>query len=136
MKTPRKILLEQHQAALPKLDALRRETINAELHCNPSSTIMDWPSLLWRELIWPCRGIWVGLATAWLLILAANFSMRDASQPVMARIAPSQETIIAWQQQEQLLTELTGADDLHIALPVRSFSPRPSSQRQFKQYLT
>ena len=32
MKTPRDILLERHQAASPKLDAIRREIVDAEFN--------------------------------------------------------------------------------------------------------
>ncbi|HEY3760328.1 MAG TPA: hypothetical protein VGN23_01080 [Verrucomicrobiae bacterium] len=136
MKTPREILLERHKAAIPQLDALRNQTINAELRRKPSTVIVDWLSLLWRELIWPCRGIWTGLATVWILIFAANIAMNGGSHPVMAKVAASQGAIVAWQQQQRLLSELTGMDDAHIALPTRPFSPRPSSQRQFNELVT
>jgi hypothetical protein len=136
MKTPRELLLERHKAAMPALDALRHKTINAEFRRHPSSIILEWPSLLWRELIWPCRGIWATLATVWVLIFAANIAMSGASRPALAQTAPSRETIMAWRQQQRFLIELTGLDEAPAALPVRSFSPRPTSQRLFKQFLT
>lgn len=137
MKTPREILLEQHQTAAPELDALRKKIIQSQFRRrNFGSIVLECPSLLWRELVWPCRGIWASLAMAWLLIFVANATMSDAPHPVMAKAAPSREIIMAWQQQQRWLTEFIGPDDTSTALPTRPFSPRPSSQRSFKQFLT
>jgi hypothetical protein len=131
MKTPREILLERHSTAEPKLNKLRQETINAEFHRRGAvATISDLPGLFWRELIWPCRRIWTGLATAWVLILAAHLSMRDGSQIVIAKSSSPQEIIMAWQQQQQLLAELIGLNETKAVLPTKLYSPRPSSERQ------
>jgi len=137
MKTPREILLERHLAKMPELDAFRHKAINAELRRgNFGAIVSEWSSLLWRELIWPCRRIWAALVTVWILIFAANIATNGVSHPVIAKVASSQETIMAWQQQQRLLIDLTGLDEAPTALPIRSFTPRPSSQRSFKQFLT
>lgn len=39
MKTPREILLERHQAAAPKLDAIRREVLDAEFNAGQVSSL-------------------------------------------------------------------------------------------------
>jgi len=136
MKTPREILLERHQAVAPKLKAIRREVIFAE--CREGRRVAvpkfrdagmaSFPRLLWRELVFPSRRIWAGLATVWLLILAVNFSLRDHSQTGALKI-PSPETIMSFQQEERLLAELTGPDELHAVEPPRKFSPGPRSER-------
>ena len=126
MKTPRDILLARHQATAPKLDTLRRDVVNSEFR---KHNIFDFPSLLWRELVFPSRRIWTGLAAVWLLILAANFSMRDHPQMTMAKSSPSQATIVAFKEQQQLLTELIGANDAPVAEPQKPHPLRPSSQR-------
>jgi hypothetical protein len=136
MKTPREILLEQHQAIAPKLDAIRREVVAG---LRPEDTkaqswaihLVSWclrgSNKLWRELVFPSRRIWAGLATAWLLILAVNFSLRDRS-PAAATKSSSPEIFMSFRQQERLLAELTEPDDLYIAEPPKKFSPKPRTE--------
>jgi len=141
MKTPREILLSCHQSAVPKLDAIRREIV-AELNNEETKEQSFLNSLgpwclgglrnLWLELIWPSRRIWASLAAVWFLIFLANFSMRDHSQPQMATTAPSPQMILAFQQQEQMLTELIGPvapGDAPVAEPAKPSPPRPTSLR-------
>lgn len=132
MKTPHEILLAKHQAATPKLDAIRQSAV-AAVHGRRSSSssrafIPTILQTLWRELIWPSRRIWAGLAAVWILIFIANLGMRDHPQVAMAKSPPSRQMIMAFLQQ-QLLTELIGPNDPPIAEPKKPYSPRPSSQR-------
>jgi hypothetical protein len=142
MKAPRDILFARHQAAAPKLDAIRREVM-VELN-NKETKEQSWldsfvASLLccshklWLELIWPCRRIWTGLAAVWILIFIVNFSQRDPSE-LMARKTPppSPEIIMTFRQQEILLAELIGQNEPQTAEPPKTFSPRPSSERRFE----
>ncbi len=130
MKTPRDILLAKHQATAPKLDAIRHEVVNSQFrHQGFAAVILNLLLLLWRELILPSRLIWTGLAAIWLLLLVANFSMRDRSQMTMAKSLPSQATIVAFKEQQQLLTELIGPNDPPVAEHKKPYSPQPSSQR-------
>ena len=139
MKTPREILLARHKDAEPKLDAIRNECVgqavgNALSPSPPSGeragvrgqSVLQ---LIWRELIFPSRRIWAGLAAIWLLIFAANFSMRDHPHATMAKTSPSPDMIMAYRQQEQLLTELIGPSDPPAAEPQKPYVPRPSSLR-------
>ena len=139
MKTPRDILLARHQSATPKLDAMRREIV-AELN-NEGTRKQSFPAVsvssflgcsknIWHELILPSRAIWAGLAAVWVLIITANYSMRDHSQPQMAVATPSPQMILAFRQQEQLLTELIGPNDPPVAEPAKPNLPRPTSQRR------
>jgi hypothetical protein len=90
MKTPREILLTRHQSANPKLDKLRAEALST-VRSNPSHAPrppvgreMALPVravlTVWRELIWPCRKTWAGIAVAWLMIIPLNFLILDKSE--------------------------------------------------------
>jgi hypothetical protein len=146
MKTPRDILFARHQAATPKLDALRREIV--EGLNNQATKEQSWSASLvtlflccskqfWRELIWPCRRIWAGLAAVWILIFVFNFSQRDPSE-LMARKAPppSPEMILAFRQQQRLLAELIGPSETRTAEPPKSLLPQPRSEWRFEIMMT
>lgn len=139
MKTPRDILLQRHQSTVPKLDVIRQDIV-AKLNNNVTreqslpaalvSLFLGCSKNIWLELIWPSRRIWAGLVAVWILIFAANFSMRDHSQLQIAKASP--QMILAFQQQEQMLTELIGPiapGDPPVAEPAKSDPPRPTSLR-------
>ena len=96
MKTPREILFARHQAAAPKLDAIRREVVARIVpRCNRreavrkftfAATVAMFNRDSGSELIWPCRRIWAGLAAVWILIFAFNFSQRDPAEMHGAKI--------------------------------------------------
>jgi hypothetical protein len=154
MKTPREILLAQHQAANPKLDAIRHSTIATFNHqktrvwveraTSPSqratcpllsvSWFLSCSKKIWTELIFPSRAIWAGLAAVWVVILAVNYSMRDHSQPQMAKTSP--QMVLAFRQQEQLLTELIGPNDPPVTEPAKPTLPRPTSLRHTEIFTT
>ena len=138
MKTPREILLGRHESAVPKLDAIRQDVVTG--FNNKETKEQNFPVILvslllgcskniWRELIWPSRRIWAGLAAVWVLIFAANLSLRDHSQTRVASASPSPQMMLAFRQQEQLLTELIGPNDPPVAEPAKPSPPRPTSLR-------
>ena len=155
MKTPREILLARHKAVKPKLDDLRQNVV-AQLNnkddasCTAQKTqsfsdslvssLLGCPAAIWREMILPARRIWAGLALVWLLILAANFSIRDHSginsDIKMANSTPSPDEIMSFRQQQQLLTELVGPDDPSVAKAQKTYSPRPSGERRLELLTT
>lgn len=128
MKTPREILFQKHHGTEPKLHAIRHEVV--ESMRRPS--ILSWPIRLWCELIWPCRRIWAGLTAVWILILVANLSMQDHSQLATAKSLPAPEIMMTWRQQERLLAELVGPDEMRAAPPPKPFLSRPSSERRLE----
>jgi hypothetical protein len=145
MKTPREILLARHRAVEPKLDTLRREIIaelnkkeinEPRLSNSVVSLFFDCLKNLWLELIWPSRRIWAGLAAVWILILAANLSMRDQSGIKIAKSPSSSQMITAFRQQQQILGELIGSDDPPVAEAQKTFSPRPASERRMELLMT
>lgn len=140
MKTPREILLERHQAATPKLDALRQSAVaavrdhristgSANERQSPAALTLIW-RILWNELIFPSRRTWAGLAAAWVLILAVNFSAHDPSPVVARKSPPAAEMIMAWRQQQRLLAELNGSPaSSGDADRQKPFSPKPRTER-------
>ena len=146
MKTPHEMLLGRHKAAEPKLDDIRQAVVGElnnkggtsrtaqSVSARLVSILSGIPSVFWRELVLPSRVIWTGLAAVWLLILAANFSMRDHSAIKMAKQAP--EMIMTFRQQQQLLSELLGPDGPPIAEAKKSYSPRPASERRVELLIT
>jgi hypothetical protein len=142
MKTPREILLAKHRAIEPRLDAIRQAVVgklNNEETKEPSfpAVFVSWflgcSENLWRELVFPSRRIWAGLATAWILIFIVNFSQRDRAD-IMAGKTPSlspQAIQVLWQQ-ERLLAEVTGPNEPRAAQPQKPLAQRPSSERRFE----
>jgi hypothetical protein len=133
MKTPREVLLERRQTALPRLNAIRRRVLTNELRAKtpPYPWILRCLSVPWRELIWPCRRIWAGLAVAWLGILAVNSSLDDHSRTIATRSSEvSPEMVLAFWRQERLLAELIEPHPLSVAPPPKPALPQPRSQRR------
>jgi hypothetical protein len=138
MKTPRDILFARHQAAAPKLDAIRQEVVQ-ELNNQETkeqsflayfvSSLFGGSNKLWQELIWPCRRIWTGLAAVWILIFIVNFSQRDGSQAMMAKSAPTAEMMMTFRDQQKLLNELLAdrSSPLDAERP-RIYSPKPRTE--------
>jgi len=135
MKTPRDILLEHHQGAKSKLDAVRSEVVaqcrEGRRAAAPKFGLTNLPFLLWRELIVPSRRTWAGLAAAWVLILVVNFSLRDPAQPGNAAKVSAPE-MMSFQEQQKLLNELLA--DRFVPVDTdrpKTFSPRPRSERVY-----
>jgi hypothetical protein len=139
MKTPRDILFARHQSAAPKLDAIRKSTVAAvcdrrtsanDAHERRAQTAATTAlQMIWRELIFPCRRIWTGLAAVWILIFIVNFSQRDGSQTMMAKSAPTAEMMMTFRDQQKLLNELLAdrSPPVDAGRP-RIFSPKPRTE--------
>jgi hypothetical protein len=101
-------------------------------HSSPG-TRQSWHSTLNFQLstiLWPHPAAWAGLAAAWVVILAVNFSMRDQPPMVAEKAAPpSPEVIVELKQQRRLLAELIGPRDTREADRSKSVVPQPRSER-------
>jgi hypothetical protein len=138
MKTPREILLARHRAAVPQLDAIRQSVV-AELN-RPATRkqnflaslvagLRDGSNPLWRELVWPCRRIWTGLAVIWILIFAVNFSQRDRTPATLAKSTPTAGMMMTFRDQQKMLNELFADRSLPAeAERPRIFSPKPRTE--------
>jgi anti-sigma factor RsiW len=90
----------------------------------PITAIFEWG----HDMIWPCRRIWAGLAVAWVLILAANVSLREQS-PAIVKSGPPSEMMMTFKDQQQILVELlTDRSAPHDAEPQKIFSPKPRTE--------
>jgi len=142
MKTPREILLKRHQAAAPKLDAVRRQVMQTVFHREarraavPEFTVAGTATLpvpFWRELFFSLRWHLAGMSAAWLVVaflsLNAGHSPGPAA-PVSARKIPSAQIIMAsLRENRRQLLELMQPAEARGEQPQKSILPRPRSQR-------
>jgi hypothetical protein len=136
MKTPRDLLLTRHQAAAPKLDAIRRAVV-AELN-NQGTKEQSFPAALvswllgcskkfWQELIFPSRRIWSGLAAVWVFIFAVNVAQREPASAVKISSAP---VMMSLREQQRWMNELFAErGPLPDAEPPKIFSPKPRTEK-------
>jgi hypothetical protein len=133
MKTPREILLGRHRAAEPKLDAIREKAVaklTPEAVSAASTRISGpWPWraawVLWRELIFPCRHIWAGLAAAWVVLLLVNLPGGDKPARMVAEtLPPDREVQALLREQRELFVQLVGATLPSPAIPNKMTVPR------------
>ena len=134
MKTPRDLLLARHANAQPKLDALRHRVVADYAGAGSGLTETEArPGILaqlWMELVWSCRRAWLGLASAWALILILNLTTGPAATSATAsasRTPPTAEIRLALAEQARLRAELLGADQRPPAQARQPLGPR--SQR-------
>ena len=120
MKTPREILLQQHQAVAPKLDAIRAGVV-AGLARPPARETISW-----RDWLWPCPRAWTGLAAAWLVILGLNLATGKSPAQMGDAIAPySNEAFLELRQQQAMLAKL-----ISPPAAVESEPPQPAHPRR------
>jgi hypothetical protein len=140
MKTPREILLAQHRAVEPKLDAIRHAVVAEELN-NQGTKKQSWhqflfawflgcSNLFWRELILPSRRIWAGLAAVWLVIAVVNVAGRDHSPAGNISSAP---VMMSLREQQRWMNELFADRSLSVDTePPKAFSPKPRTELMVK----
>ena len=136
MKTPRDILLAQHRAAGPKLDAIRRALVAEFSHEDKKAqswlaglvfSCLRGSKTLWSELIFPSRRIWSGLAAVWLLIVAVNFAQREPAPAGKFSAAP---TMMSFREQQRWMNELFAERSAPLdAEPPKTFSPKPRTEK-------
>jgi hypothetical protein len=137
MKTPRELLLKRHAAANEKLDAIRAEALRVAAEVNRrnppvreltfAATPLQALTIPFRELIWPARRVWAGLAAVWVALAVFHFAQADRRETVVAKSTmPASEVRLAFQEQQRLLGEILGPPP--AAVPPRH-SPPPRSER-------
>ena len=135
MKTPREILLRHHQAVTPKLDEIRRAVVANLKECpaaREQSLAVAVAFKLWRELVWPCRRTWAGLAATWLVLIVFNLTHAERSQVIAGKSSmPPAEMRLVFQEQQRVLAELIGPrTPLSPVEQPRRPSNEPRSERQ------
>ncbi len=139
MKTLRELLLERHQSAQPKLDAIRAKLLAAaqeeSARCpdtsagRPGHPLARFALLLWQELIFPCRRVWAGVTAAWVFIVALNFFTSEPAQVAQVRPAYSAAEVVAhYQAQQRLWDELLNSSAPSSPEPSPAIPP-PRSER-------
>ena len=138
MKKPRDILFARHQAAAPKLDAIRREVVHelnnqvTKKQSQPASFVTSFlgcSNKLWLELIWPCRRIWTGLAAVWLLIFIVNVSQHDNVSSVTGKTIRPGGAVMSLQAQQRWMNELLAdRSSPPDADRPRNFAPKPRAE--------
>ena len=129
MKTPRELLLARHANAQPKLDALRQRVVADHTGAGITEAAAR-PGILaqlWMELFWSCRRAWLGLASAWALILILNLTAGPAATSATgwaSRTPPTAEIRLALAEQARLRTELLGPDQWQSAQAAKPLGPR------------
>ena len=127
------MLLARHQAAEPKLDAVRRDVLRGlsptERHgANRAQSF----AAAFQEFFRLPRWAWSGLAAAWLVIFALHFAAGEtpATQPAPPTMAKrSSDTLQALREQKQLFAELVGLRPEARDAEAPRFVPRPRSER-------
>ena len=124
MKTPREVLLEQHQKSEAKLDRVRRAAVavaqGKSVEIPGQSLAEKLPAWIWNELILPYKLVWSGLATVWVGILGLNFATPDVESEASAKARPTQsvQVMIALSDNKRMLSDL-----LDRPLPATSLKP-------------
>ena len=135
MKTPRDLLLARHANAQPKLDALRHRVVvdyaDAGADITEAAARPGILAQLWMELFWSCRRAWLGLVSAWALILILNLTARPAATTatdLASRTPPTTEIRLALAEQARLRAELLGTDQRPPAQARKPLVPGPRSE--------
>ena len=124
MRTPREILLRQHQAASPKLDVIRAGVVAGLARPSAPETTS------WRAWLWPCPRAWTGLAAAWLVILGMNLAAgKGPSRPASARLAVSRQELLELSRQQRMLARLIAPGETAEMEPPKPV-PSPRSERR------
>jgi hypothetical protein len=106
MKTPRDILLGQHQAASPKLDAIRDEVVAGI--ARPSAP----PTVSWREMARSLRWHLAALSAVWMVVMILNIDHSPSAVAMMPRdkIPAPQQIWASLREHRRLLMEFGGIE--------------------------
>ena len=117
------ILSAARQASLPE------HAPRASHRAAPSLSLLSTLHHQLSALLWPHPVAWTGLAVVWVLILGINLTTRDASTMIAKHASPaSPQIFMAFQEQEQLLSELFGPGETPVAEQPKPRLPRPRSE--------
>ena len=104
---------EVHQRAQQHFESLatqmkRREVGLATSEHDGRGLFFILARTMWRELVWPSRRIWAGLACAWLLIIGMNVASTEPATRIASKATPpSHDEMQALIEQRRMLAQLT-----------------------------
>jgi hypothetical protein len=142
MKTPREILLEQHQAVAPKLDVIRETAVDTiKLRegrhvAVPKIRDAGTASLRifsWREFLFSLRWHLAGMGAAWLVIALLSLNVSHATRLASAiprgKIPPAQIILASLRENRRELLEMIQPSESSDARPAKLFPLQPRSER-------
>ncbi|HWD94027.1 MAG TPA: hypothetical protein VG938_16975 [Verrucomicrobiae bacterium] len=113
----------------------REEILRAAASTRPSPVEIP-PSFLstlthqLSTILWPHPRAWAGLGCVWILIFALHFATQDGSPRMASRTPPpSPEVMVAFRNQQKLMTELIGNNEPQEMERPKSFPAQPHSER-------
>ena len=151
MKTLREALFEKHQAAEPKLDAIREQVIadltpdrNPDTQVRSAQRAGAGPSGAfglqagWRQFVWSLRWHLAGLSAAWLVALVLNIdNTPDLAQGVTRQDSSSpRQLLVALRENQRQLRALIAAPTPEPAPEPSELTPSPRSQIQISPIAT
>ena len=142
MKRLREVLLEKHQAAEPKLDAIREQVTaglaagTADAPARAKEMERSWQpdasafQVGWRRFVWSLRWHLAGLSAVWLVALLLNLDHTpDSTQGVTRRDAPSpRQLLAALRENQRQLRELIAAPASEPVPEPPKLTPSPRSE--------
>ncbi len=108
------------------------QAVQAATRSPHSGQFTPWLVLLkcWRELVWPCRRAWAGLAAAWLVLCVVNAWLTTAARPMMATATSAVSGRLQLiEEQRRVLVELTGPNEPLSTGHAQRLKPQPRSER-------
>jgi hypothetical protein len=133
MKTPREILLARHQAAEPKLDAIRNTAVASVYDRRTHSPAVADRRYNWREFFLSLRWHLAGMGAAWLIIVLLNLNVGYATTLASAiprgKIPPAQIILACLRENRRELLEMIQPSESRDARPTKLF---PRSERPYE----
>lgn len=138
MKTPREILFERHQAAEPKLDAIRQMILDRRRRREEADSRGGSPVRLLksaatlRELLLSVRWHLAGMSAAWLVAALLNVDHSSASATPTARqhTASPRQILTALRENRRQLLELIGSSITEPVPAPRTLVPQRRGELQ------
>jgi hypothetical protein len=88
-----------------------------------------------KDMVWPCRRIWAGLATVWLVLLGVNLTQQDPGRTEAMKSRPSPEMVRAYLAQERFLDEFSRPAPKPEVKPPKPPETEPRSERRRNRVL-
>jgi anti-sigma factor RsiW len=98
----------------------------------PKREPIQWPRKVWLELILPARGIWIGFACVWAMLLSLNYA--TSNEPQVMACSGNPEILAAVKEQTRMMAQLLETGE-NISLPPAVLLPRPRSERRVEQMI-
>lgn len=93
------------------------------------------PTSWWRELFWPCRHAWTGMAALWIVMWGINSGLSGGEQNLATSSTAVPAMLQAMKEQRQLLAELIPPSHRQPAEPPRHNQPQPRSERHVEMFI-